>query len=141
METSTAPATDTTRKTYLTRILVISVGLALISQASGWSRKILQNSEAPWWMRLVPVAMPWLVGMLLYLLVYRRVRRADELEALVNHRALAFAFSGMFFWITVIGQLQTARLIPVFEWTTFRLTMSMIGLLAAGILWNKRRYA
>lgn len=122
---------------YVTRVLVTLVGLAAIAQTIAWMRGFLHDYEGPWWMRLLVLLLPWLVSGL-YLLVYRRVWRPDELEAIIAHRTLAFAFNGMVFGIVAIDQLQMARLIPVFEWTNMRLLMTMIGLLVAGIVWTKR---
>ena len=139
METPIPSADHTARQKYLTRMLVTIIGLVVISLVSTWVRNFLRDYEGPWWMRFLMLLLPWLVFGL-YLLVYRRVWRPDELEALIAHRALAFAFYGMVLGIAVIAQLQMARLIPVFAWTSDRLLITMLGVLAACIIWTKRRY-
>jgi hypothetical protein len=139
METDSPGVDVRARKRYSIRLLVAFVGLICISQSSTWGEKFLLEYTGPWWMRLAVVGIPW-VAFGLFLLTYRRVWRPDELETIITHRALAFAFYGMMFGLIVADQLQTARLIPAFTWTTDRLAGTMMACLLAGIVWSKRRY-
>ncbi|MDI1249345.1 MAG: hypothetical protein PSV13_10825 [Lacunisphaera sp.] len=112
---------------FLCGILVTSTG------------RFLADYHGPWGIRLGLVLAPWaLVGLLA--VFSRRLYQADELEALINRQALAFAFYAALFGLVVVHQLQSAGFVAVFAWTTPQLIMGMVLLMAAGILWSKRRY-
>jgi hypothetical protein len=99
----------------------------------------LANYQGPWGIRLALVLAPWaLVGVLAYF--SRRLYQADELEVLINRQALAFAFYAALIGLIVLQQLQAAGFVPVFAWSTKGLIAGLVMLMAAGILWSKRRY-
>ncbi len=95
--------------------------------------------QGPWGARLALVLAPWaLVGVVAVL--SRRFYQADELEVLINRQALAFAFYAAVFGLAVLDQLQAARFVPEFVWTTQGLLAGLVLLMGTGILWSKRRY-
>jgi hypothetical protein len=118
----------------------ISAAAGLVTmQVFYWSEKFLQNNDSSWAMRVGAMIAPWLV-MVLFLLYSKRTWRPDELETVINYRALGFAFYGTLFGVFAIDQLQAAGLLPEFAWSKESLLMLMALLLAIGTIWSKSRF-
>jgi hypothetical protein len=103
------------------------------------SEKFLQNNDASFGMRVGAMIVPWLV-MVLFLLFSKRTWRPDELETVINYRALGFAFYGTLFGIFAIDQLQAAEVLPEFAWSKESVLGLMALLLAVGTIWSKSRF-
>jgi hypothetical protein len=124
-----------------------AVGRAAISAVAGlvtmqvffWSEKFLQQHDAHFAIRVGAMTAPWLV-LVLFLLFSRRTWRPDELEALINYRALGFAFYGTLIGVFAIDQLQAADVMPEFTWSKEHLLLLMALLLAIGTGWSKTRF-
>lgn len=139
METSLRQATGVVRKSYVIRVGVTFLYGMLASISYRWAERFQQNHDVVAWLRFAVLLLPWMF-FALYLVLYRRFWRPDELELLINYRALAFAFYGLMIGVIVVGQLQSAGIFPAFVWTPDRLVLAMCGSLLAGIGWSKRRY-
>ncbi|RXK55156.1 hypothetical protein ESB00_04465 [Oleiharenicola lentus] len=101
--------------------------------------RVLARYEGPWGGRLALALTPFvLVGILA--LSSRRFYQADELELLINRKALEFAFYAAFFGLFALELFQAAGFVPRFEWTNKRLLVALSFLMISGILWTKRRY-
>lgn len=132
---SEAPARDNrSRNKFVLGTMGFLCGI-LVARTVGF----LTEYQGHWGIRLALVLAPWaLVGVLA--VFSRRLYQEDELEALINRQALAFAFYAALFGLIVLQQLQAAGFVPEFVWTTNRLILGLVLLMAAGILWSKRRY-
>ena len=70
----------------------------------------------------------------------KRYRRDDELEILMNRRALAFAFYAALVGVIVVSQLEFAGIIPVMALKTYHLFPALVGLMGIGLIFEKIRY-
>jgi uncharacterized membrane protein len=70
----------------------------------------------------------------------KRYRREDELEILMNRRALAFAFYAALVGVIVVSQLEFAGIIPVMMFKTYHLFPALVGLMMIGLIIEKIRY-
>lgn len=104
-----------------------------------WSEKFLQQQDAHWAVRIGAMIAPWLV-LVLFLLFSRRTWRVDELETLINYRALGFAFYGTLFGVFAIDQLQAADVVSEFAWSKEHILLLMALLLAIGTGWSKIQF-
>ncbi len=101
--------------------------------------KYLSKIESSRWMMLGLVAIPWLMFGLV-LLVSRRWWLEDELEILINRRAMAFAFYGSFFGLLGFYHLQAAGFLPDITLRSRDLLAGMSLLLLLGLGLSKLRY-
>lgn len=101
--------------------------------------RFLARYEGPWGWRLALALAPIaLLGVLV--LNSRRFYQADELEQLINRKALVIAFYAAFFGLFALELFQTAGFVPRFEWTNRRLILLLSVLMLSGMYWSKRRY-
>jgi hypothetical protein len=102
-------------------------------------KRFLPGYEGPWSARLGLALAPWLLvgGLVCF---GRRLYREDELEMLINRRALVFAFYAGFFGLVALELLQAAGFVPRFAWTNERLLVAMSALMFTGMAWSGRRY-
>lgn len=91
-------------------------------------------------MRIGLLLLPWIVAGLL-LGFSRRLWPEDELEILINRKALAFAFYFAFFGLLAVYHLQAAGLIPAFDWKHRDLLAILSLLLLLGFGLSKMRYS
>lgn len=84
--------------------------------------------------------LPWTVlgGLMLF---SRRSWPQDELEILINRRALAFAFYGAFFGLLAFHHLQAAGVVADFSWRSRDLVAGLALLLLLGLGLTKMRYS
>jgi hypothetical protein len=102
-------------------------------------RRFLPDYQGPWGAKLALVLAPWImVGILIPLTT--RFYREDELEVLINRKALVFAFYTAFFGLMVLELFQAGGFVPRFAWTNERLILGLAILMGAGMIWSKRRY-
>lgn len=99
----------------------------------------LREYEGPKSVKLVWFVVAW-VGVGLWLWYGKRFRREDELEILMNRRALAFAFYAALFVVMILHQLQYVGLIPVLALRTEHLFFALMGLMGIGLILSKFRY-
>ncbi len=127
------------QKSLLIRSALAIAYLVCLNLAFRGTDHLLANFDGPAWLRLVILALPWLVVLAFYP-IYRRFWRKDELEKLINYQAISFAFYGLLIAVVVVGQLQSAGFLPTFKWHTGVLLLAIMGLLLAGMGWSKWRY-
>lgn len=101
--------------------------------------KYLVGFEGPAWLKVGVLLLPWLV---LGIAVSQKHRLwlEDELEILINRRALVFAFYVAFFGCIALEHLQAVGFVPAFAWTNKGLMTTLALLLLAGLGLSKLRY-
>lgn len=138
METSPTPPAKTESKRMVRRAVVgvfsLVMGLWLFKAPA-----YLAGLEGPAWMRAGLLLLPWLV-LGIFVSQQRHIWQEDELEILINRRALAFAFYAAFFGSIALHHLQAAGFIPVITWTTEGLIKVLALLLLLGLALSKLRY-
>jgi len=115
---------------------VLGVGIFLVH---GPGADVLRDYEGTKSAKLAWFVLAW-IGAGLWLWYGRRFHREDELEILMNRRALAFAFYAALVVVAVLHQLQYVGLIPVLALRTEHLFPALMGLMAIGLVLSKIRY-
>ena len=99
----------------------------------------LAGFEGPAWQKIGLLVLPWLT-LVVFASLSHRLWREDELEVLINRRALAFAFYVAFFIVLTIYSLQAAGYMPEFTWRSRDMLAGLSLLMLLGLLFSKLRY-
>lgn len=141
----TMPASSSAEKrgrTLSTRDkIVLVIGSAVTIALLGGGVSSLRNYSGPWEVKLALLLAiwAWAVGWVWYGGRYRR-RREDEMEVLMNRRALAFAFYAALAVVMILHHLQWSGLVPVLNLRTEHIFPGLMGLMAIGLIISKIRY-
>jgi len=119
--------------------VVLAAGSVVTFLLLGGGVSSLQNYSGPWKVKLALLLAiwGWTGGWLWYA---GRYRREDEMEILMNRRALAFAFYASLVVVMILHQLQWSGLIPVLYLRTEHIFPGLMVLMAIGLVISKIRY-